>query len=321
MILVTGCAGFIGFHTSLKLLKKKYKLVGVDSLNKYYDQNLKKDRLKILLKYKNFKFIKGDLSSKTFVNKVFLKNKISYVVHLAAQAGVRYSLKKPENYLRNNIIAFFNIIEQSQKNNIKHLLYASSSSVYGNQKKSPLREDFNTDQPIQFYAATKKSNEVIANAFSALYKLKTTGLRFFTVYGPWGRPDMSLFIFTKKILEGKTIDIFNYGNHKRDFTYVDDIANAIEKLIFKKGNNLCNIFNIGNTKQVNLMDAVNQIEILLKTKAKKNFLPLQKGDIFDTKSSVQKLKKFISYKPKIDFNKGVKKFIEWYKKYYRVGNN
>ena len=228
--LVTGVAGFIGFSLALSLLKKKYKIIGIDNLNNYYDINLKKSRLKILKKFKNFEFIKIDLKQYKDLNKIFIKKKINIVYHLAAQAGVRYSIEAPRAYINSNIIGFFNVLELCKTHRIKHLIYASSSSVYGANKNFPFSESDNCTHPIQLYAATKLSNESMAHSYSALYKLPTSGVRFFTVYGPWGRPDQALFLFTKNILENKKINLFNYGNHTRDFTYIDDVIEGLIKI-------------------------------------------------------------------------------------------
>tara|TARA_B100000686_G_C16751930_1_gene953066 strand:+ start:1080 stop:2054 length:975 start_codon:yes stop_codon:yes gene_type:complete len=318
-ILITGVAGFIGFHLAKKLLKTTANVIGIDNLNNYYDVRLKKSRLNQLKKIdnkKNFKFIKIDISDKKQINKLN-KLKFDYIVHLAAQAGVRHSLKKPEDYVKNNLIGFFNILELSKIKKIKHLLFASTSSVYGDENRKCL-ENFECNTPLQFYAATKKSNEVMAHSYSSIYKIPTTGLRFFTVYGPWGRPDMALFIFVKNILNRKKINVFNYGNHKRDFTYVDDIAESIKKLIKKKSNKKTpfEIFNIGNSQPIKLRSFIKEIEINLKTKSKIKYLPLQKGDIPNTNSNSKKLFKKINFKPKTNYKRGIKNFISWYLNYY-----
>ena len=332
-ILVTGVAGFIGYHVALKLLKKKFSVIGIDNLNNYYDVNLKKDRIKNLKKYnKKFTFKKIDLKNFTSLNKVFKKNKIQKVVHLAAQAGVRYSLKNPRSYIENNIVFFFNIIELSKLYRIKNFVYASSSSVYGANKNLPFNETKIADHPIQLYAASKRSNELIAHAYSALYYLPTVGLRFFTAYGPWGRPDQALFIFTKNILENKKINLFNYGNHSRDFTYVDDIAEAIFKATIRisksnmKWNDKnpepsssifpFNIYNIGANKRVDLKYYVKILEKYLNKKAKINYKPLQKGDVVHVASSIKKIKSDLKYKPKVSVEEGVKNFVDWFKEYY-----
>jgi len=257
-ILITGSSGFIGFHLTKLLLEKNYNVLGIDNHNSYYDKKLKIDRNKILLKYKNFKFFKVNIKKKNIIKKIFKKNKISCVVNLAAQAGVRYSLENPQSYIDNNILGFFNILESVKENKIKKFIYASTSSIYGLQKKFPIKENFNTNDPIQLYAATKKSNEVIANSYGHLYGINNIGLRFFTVYGPWGRPDMALFKFTKNIIDGKKINLFNRGKHIRDFTYVDDIVEAILKIIrSKKKKKISEIYNIGSKNKVTLLKYVN----------------------------------------------------------------
>ena len=333
-ILVTGAAGFIGFHTSLKLLKLKKKVIGLDNLNNYYDPNLKLSRLKILQKNKNFTFKKIDLRDEKKLKKIFQKNKIEKVLNLAAQAGVRYSLINPKSYIDTNLVGFFNLIDLSRKYKVKNFVYASTSSVYGFLTKMPFKEGSTTDHPIQLYAATKKSNELIAHSYSYIYKLPTTGLRFFTVYGPWGRPDMALFKFTKNILSNKKIEIFNYGDHSRDFTYIDDIVQGIIKSINKipksnKNFNFSNpklaessapftVYNIGNGKKVKLMKYISEIEKYLNKDAKKNYKQLQKGDIKDTHSNLNKIKKNLGYKSKTPVKKGVKNFLKWYLEYYKI---
>ena len=296
--LITGSAGFIGFHLSKKLLSEGFNVLGVDNLNNYYDQKIKQDRNNILKKYKNYRFNKIDIKDYKKLDRIFKKNSIHGVVNLAAQAGVRYSLKNPRSYIENNINGFFNILELSKKYRVKKFIYASTSSIYGLQKKFPLKENFNTDNPIQLYAATKKSNELMATSYSHLYKMDTIGLRFFTVYGPWGRPDMALFKFTKNIIKGKPIEVFNKGKHERDFTYVDDIVNGIFNIINNKKSRFgAKIFNIGNGKKIKLLKYIQLIEKNLDRKSKKKFLPLQKGDVIpDTKSCGGK-------------------FIEWYVSY------
>ena len=334
-ILITGAAGFIGFHTALSLIKKKKKIIGIDNLNNYYNIRLKKNRLKILNKYKNnFKFFKIDLSENKKLRKIIRENKIDKVINLAAQAGVRYSLNNPRDYLNSNIIGFFNLIEACKDYRVKRLIFASTSSVYGNNIEIPFKEIHTADHPIQFYAATKRSNELIAHAYSSLYKIETVGLRFFTVYGPWGRPDMALFKFVKNIIKKKKIEIYNFGNHLRDFTYIDDIVDGIfivtfSKKIFTKkfrlntnltpDRGICKfkIFNIGSGKQTNLRKYIKIIEKELKIKAIKKYLPLQKGDIQETLSNIKNLKK-LGYNPKIDPENGIKKFVKWYKEYYKI---
>ena len=319
-ILVTGSSGFIGFHLCLKLLQKGYKVFGLDNLNNYYDINLKKDRNKILKKKQNFKFYKVDLKSKEKLRILFKQNKFDCVVNLAAQAGVRYSLINPKSYIDNNIYGFFNLIECIREFKVKKFLYASTSSVYGLQKKFPIKENFDTSHPIQLYAATKKANEVIANSYNYLYGVETIGLRFFTVYGPWGRPDMALFKFTKNIIKKKKIEVFNFGKHYRDFTYVEDITEALFKIIKKrnKKTSKTKILNIGNGKKISLIKYIETIEKFLKIKSNKKYLSLQKGDVIQTHCDNSYLKKEYSFKPKKDVNYGIKKFLEWFIDYYRI---
>ena len=331
-ILVTGCVGFIGFHVSNKLILKGHNVVGLDSINNYYGTKIKYDRLKILkLNKKKFIFKKGNMSDSRFVKNVFKKYKFDVVINLAAQAGVRYSIENPKAYLESNLVGFFNILDCSKQFKIKHLIYASTSSVYGNNSKLPFKESRHADHPIQFYAATKRSNELMAHSYSSLYKLRTTGLRFFTVYGPWGRPDMALFIFTKNILEGKKINLFNYGNHIRDFTYIDDIVEPILRLVNKAPRSIIKnkkkdpsessapfkIYNIGNNDPKKLMDFVKAIESKLQKKAKINFMPLQKGDVYETYADTSKLFKATRYRSKIDINVGIGNFVDWFRKYYK----
>ena len=318
-ILITGCSGFIGFHLSNFLLKKKIKVHGIDNLNNYYDTNLKKDRLKILKQHKNFFFYKFDLINKSKLNKTLKNNKIQIIIHLAAQAGVRYSIDNPQTYFKNNLEVFFNILEVSKLNKIKHLIFASTSSVYGENSNFPLNENEDTSKPLSFYAATKKSNEVLAYSYSSIFKLPCTALRFFTVYGPYGRPDMALFKFTKNILENKKIELYNNGNHKRDFTYVDDIVQGIDSIIKKPNKNKIpfNVFNIGKGNSRKLKDYLTLIEKKIGKKAKIKKLPLQKGDIIKTHSDIKLLKKSTGYKPQIEIEEGITNFIEWFIKYYK----
>ena len=331
--LVTGAAGFIGFSLSKQLLLNGNEVFGIDSVDNYYDINLKKARIFQLKKFKKkFKFKKLDISNKISLYKIFRSQKFDRVINLAAQAGVRYSIINPESYLKNNIIGFFNIIENCKKFRIKHLLFASTSSVYGLQTKNPFKVEDSCNHPIQFYAATKKSNEMMAHSYSHLYNLPMTGLRFFTVYGPWGRPDMALHKFTKNILEKKEVQIFNYGKHIRDFTYIDDIVDniiAISKKIPKKNLKFNSkkpqnhqssapfrILNIGNSKPEKLMDFVNEIEKNLGLKAKIRFKKLQKGDIEATTSDMKHTYKLTGIKKKTSIKVGVKKFIDWFLEYY-----
>jgi UDP-glucuronate 4-epimerase len=322
-ILITGCAGFIGFNLSNKLLKNNAnKIIGVDNINSYYDKKLKIARMKILNKNSNFSFEKCSLENFKDLKKKIKKYKIDIVVNLAAQAGVRYSLEKPESYTRSNLVGFANILEicREKKSN---LIFASTSSVYGDTNDFPIKEGFNTNKPIQYYAATKKSNEVMAYSYSQLFDIKTIGLRFFTVYGPWGRPDMALFKFTKNIILNKEIEVFNKGKHFRDFTYIDDIVSGIIKSIKhikknKDNKNYFDIFNLGRGKSVSLKQFIDCIEKVLKKKAKKKYLPKQKGDIYKTHCDIKKSKKILGYNPTTNFRIGVKNFINWYRKYYSL---
>ena len=319
-ILITGAAGFIGYHLSKKILNKNTKVIGIDNINNYYDINLKKNRIKELKKNKKFLFYKIDIYEYKKLNDIVKKNKIKYIIHLAAQAGVRYSIKNPRTYFKSNLEGFFNVLEISRHNNIKHLIYASTSSVYGDSKKFPLSEINRTDQPLSFYAATKKSNEVMAHSYSYIYKLPCTGVRFFTVYGPFGRPDMALFKFTKNILNNQPIELYNKGNHFRDFTYIDDIVDGIYSLIKKQSKKSIpyEIFNIGNGTPKKLLDYLKHIENNLNKISKTKKLPLQVGDIIKTHSNINKLKKYSGYKPKTNIKIGISRFIEWYKDYYRT---
>ena len=332
-ILVTGSAGFIGFSVCLKLLESGFNIVGIDNHNNYYDQKLKLGRLKILKKFSNYVHYRFDICDKSRLKKVFKYNNFDKVIHLAAQAGVRYSIEKPEAYINSNILGFFNILENCRYTKINHLVYASTSSIYGANTKIPFSESSSANHPLSLYAATKKSNELMAHSYSHLFKLPTSGLRFFTVYGPWGRPDMALFKFTKLILEGKKINVFNYGKHVRDFTYIDDIVSGILKVLKNppKGNKKWNsnkpdpansidpwcVYNIGNNKPINLMHYIKVIEQTLSKKAKINFLPLQKGDVPSTRANISLLSKKFKFKPKVSINIGIKKFIDWYIGFYR----
>ena len=319
-ILITGVAGFIGFHLCNKLLKRKnIKLFGIDNLNSYYDVRLKKNRLRILKEYsKDFIFYKIDLRNQKKLNENFRKNKYDIVINLAAQAGVRYSITHPREYIDSNIIGFYNLLEVSTKYKVKHFMFASTSSVYGDNKKMPLKENFNTNKPLSLYAATKSSNEALAHANSNIHKIPTTGLRFFTVYGPYGRPDMSLFKFTKNIINEVPIELFNKGNHVRDFTYVDDVVTAVSKLIFKYPNGKIpfDVFNIASSRPRRLKLFLSTIEKFLEKKSIQKKLGLQPGDIYKTHASIDKLKKATNFKPQNDIIDGINKFIKWYKSYY-----
>ena len=334
-IFVTGSSGFIGFHLSKKLLEKGHTVHGFDSMNKYYDVKIKKARLKILKKYKKFFFTKNKLENKKILNHTILKFKPTIIIHLAAQAGVRYSIENPKAYMDSNIIGTYNIIELSKKINIKHLLIASSSSVYGANKKLPFTEVDKTETQLSIYASTKKSTESIAHSYSNIWKIPITMLRFFTVYGPWGRPDMALFKFTKGIINKKKIDIYNNGKMYRDFTYIDDIVNGITGLINKppnlnqlgkiKNDSLSpvapfRIINIGNTKKVFLLDFINELEKQLGKKAKRNYMSMQMGDVKITVSNTKLIRKITNYNPKTNYKTGIKKFLEWYLFYYKINN-
>ncbi len=322
-ILVTGCAGFIGYHLCKSLNSKEYQVIGIDNLNDYYDVSLKISRLKNINNQANFKFYKIDIKDRNQLNELFLKNQFDLVVNLAAQAGVRYSLTNPFTYIDNNITGFLNILEQLKNSNKTKLIYASSSSIYGLNKKTPFSESDFVDYPISVYAATKKTNELFAHSYSSLYDIKTTGLRFFTVYGEWGRPDMAAFIFTKNIIEGKPINLFNNGNLKRDFTYVADIIRGIRGIMKKELSNTngaeekkYRIFNIGNNSPVELIRFVNIIEDELKLKAKIELSPMQVGDVYETYADISSLNDYIGYTPQTTIETGLHKFICWYKEYY-----
>ena len=330
-ILITGSSGFIGFHLSKLFLSKGHKVYGIDSMNSYYNVKLKRKRLNILKKYENFSFTKINIENEKKLNIIFKKFRPKVVVHLAAQAGVRYSIRKPRVYLGSNINGSFNIIEASHKTNVKHLIMASSSSVYGANKKIPFKETDKTETQLSIYAATKKANESMAHSYSNIWNIPITMLRFFTVYGPWGRPDMALFKFTKGVLENKKIDIYNYGKMYRDFTYIDDIVKGIQLLINKapklnqnrkyRNDSLSpvapfRILNIGNTKKVYLLNFIKQIELILGKKALRNYMPLQQGDVKQTLSDTKLLKEITGYNPRTSYKTGIKKFIDWYKKYY-----
>jgi len=322
-ILVTGCSGFIGFHLCKHLIKnKKYFVFGIDNMNSYYDVTLKNDRLRKLNKlgklYKNFKFKKLDITNKKKLQIFFQINKFDCAINLAAQAGVRHSIEFPETYLQNNVNGFFNILESSRKSKIKHLIFASTSSVYGANKKYPFVETDRTDNPESFYAATKKTNEIMAYTYSSIYNLPVTGLRFFTVYGDYGRPDMALFKFTKLISISKKIPLFNKGNHVRDFTHVDDVVLSIEKLIFKPSRKKIpfDIFNIASSRPISLKTYVSLIEYNLGLKAKINNLPFQQGDVFKTYGDNKKLKKKVGFSPKTSIDNGISSFVKWYQDYF-----
>ena len=331
-IFITGSSGFIGFHLSKKLLDSGHSVHGFDSMNNYYDVKLKKARYEILKRYKKFSFTKNNLENQKVLSNTILKFKPKIIIHLAAQAGVRYSIEKPRVYLDSNITGTYNIIELAKKVNVKHLLIASSSSVYGANKKLPFKEIDKTETKLSIYAATKKSTESIAHSYSNIWKVPITMLRFFTVYGPWGRPDMALFKFTKGIIDNKKIDIYNKGKMYRDFTYIDDIVNGIKALINKapnskqlnkfKNDSLSSVapfrvLNIGNTRKVFLLDFIDALEKELGKKAIRNYMPMQKGDVKMTLSDTTLLKKLTGYNPKTNFRLGIKNFLKWYLSYYK----
>ncbi|MCW5910436.1 MAG: NAD-dependent epimerase [Cyclobacteriaceae bacterium] len=333
-ILVTGAAGFIGFHLSKRLLESGYLVIGLDNLNDYYDVTLKESRLSILKELPGFSFHKINLEDKDRIDSLFSTGKFDFVVNLAAQAGVRYSLQNPYAYLNSNLTGFLNILEACRNYPVKHLVYASSSSVYGANRKMPFSVHDNVDHPLALYAVSKKANELMAHSYSNLYNIPTTGLRFFTVYGPYGRPDMALFLFTKAILEGRPIDVFNNGEMLRDFTYVDDIVEGIVRLIpnIPKGNPDWNgvkpdpatsfapyrIYNIGNNKPVQLLHFIEVLEQKLGKTAVKNFLPLQDGDVPATYADVDDLIRDVGFKPGTSIETGISNFVDWYKIYYKI---
>ena len=332
-IIVTGSAGFIGSAVCIKLLKRGDNIIGIDNHNDYYDPKIKESRLERLLKYSNYQHFKADLSDKKKLDDIFKSCNPQKVVNLAAQAGVRYSIENPLAYINSNIVGFANILENCREYKIEHLVYASTSSVYGANTKMPFSEHDGANHPLSVYAASKKSNELMAHSYSFLFKIPTTGLRFFTVYGPWGRPDMALFKFTKSILEEKPIDLFNNGKHTRDFTYIDDIVEGVIKTLDNPASSNVDwnsnqpdpanskapwqIYNIGNSRPVQLMDYVDALEKALGKKAKLNFLPLQLGDVPDTFANVNNLKEKFNYKPSTPVVDGVSNFVKWYKDYYQ----
>jgi UDP-glucuronate 4-epimerase len=333
-VLVTGAAGFIGFHLINRLLKEGIKVIGLDNINDYYDVNLKNSRLNILNAQGNFLFEKASLEDKDAVDNVFSKYSPNIVINLAAQAGVRYSLENPHAYIESNVVGFTNILEGCRHNKVEQLIYASSSSVYGANTSLPFSVHDNVDHPISLYAATKKANELMAHTYSHLYGIPTTGLRFFTVYGPWGRPDMALFLFTKSIINGEPIKVFNNGNMMRDFTYVDDIVESIFRLTLRSpepniewdgkkpdpGTSYApyKVYNIGNNNPVKLMDFINAIESKLGIDAKKEFLPLQAGDVPQTYADVEDLYNDIYFRPQTSIKDGIGKFVDWYLDYYKI---
>jgi UDP-glucuronate 4-epimerase len=333
-LLLTGAAGFIGFHTSCLLLERGDEVVGLDNLNDYYDVSLKRARLEMLKQHSNFRFVQLDLADRQGMPELFAREKFTRVINLAAQAGVRYSLTNPLAYIDSNVVGFANILEGCRHNGVEHLVYASTSSVYGANTKMPFSVHQSVDHPLSFYAATKKANELMAHTYAHLYRLPVTGLRFFTVYGPWGRPDMALFLFTKNILAGKPIDVFNHGHHRRDFTYVADIAQGIVRAMDRvatpnpqwngdapdsaTSNAPYRLYNIGNNEPVELAHYIEVLEQCLGKKAEKNLLPLQLGDVPDTYADVEDLVRDVGYRPATSVEEGVRKFVEWYRSYYRV---
>lgn len=314
-ILVTGSAGFIGFHTAKRLLENGHIVIGADNFNDYYDPNLKESRNAILEGFEGYKIYRGDLSDESLVEKIFTENKIDQICHLAAQAGVRYSLENPRVYIKSNINAFLNILEAVRNYNIKDLVYASSSSVYGSNQKVPFSVNDSVDNPISLYAATKKADELMAYTYSHLFKINTTGLRFFTVIGPYGRPDMAPILFASAISKGEEIKVFNFGKMKRDFTYIDDIVDGI--LLALEKTNGYQIFNLGNNKPVELEYFISCIEKETGKSAKKKYMELQPGDVLETFADIEHTKEVLGWEPKISTEEAIKCFVEWYKEYYK----
>jgi UDP-glucuronate 4-epimerase len=331
-LLVTGAAGFIGFHCAQRLLERGDEVIGLDNLNAYYDPTLKSARLETLTRHPAFRFVKADVADREAMERLFREYKFQRVVHLAAQAGVRYSIINPHVYVQSNISGFLHVIEGCRHHGVEHLVYASTSSVYGANTRMPFSEQQNVDHPLTLYAATKKANELMAHSYSSLYGLPTTGLRFFTVYGPWGRPDMALFLFTKNILAGAPIDVFNDGQHQRDFTYIDDIVQGVLAAVDQvaaadprwdstapdpaTSSAPYRIYNIGNQKPVALLRYIEVLERCLGKRARKNLLPMQPGDLPDTWADVTALARDVGYRPRTDLEAGVKQFVEWYLGYY-----
>ena len=316
-ILVTGSSGFIGFHTCLLLLQNKHYVIGIDNLNDYYDLNLKKSRLRILKKFNNFKFLKKDIENKNIVKK-FKANEIDVIINLAAQAGVRHSLKDPYSYINSNVLGHINMLELAKKVRAKKFIYASSSSVYGSNKTLPFSIKQRVDNPVSIYAASKKSGELISESYAHLFGIQCIGLRFFTVYGPWGRPDMATFIFTKKIFEGKEIEVFNNGKMKRDFTFINDIIDGIMGAVKLNKKFEHRIYNLGNNNPEDLSNFINLIEDTIGIKAKKRLLPIQPGDVRETFAEISESTKDLNFKPKVNIKEGIPKFVEWYKSYYKI---
>ena len=321
-ILVTGTAGFIGFHLCKRLLEDKHQILGIDNINNYYDVKLKKNRLKILLGKKNFKFKKIDISDTNFVKKIYpIAKNFRIIIHLAAQAGVRYSITHPYKYIESNVKAQISILELAKKiKSFEHLIYASSSSVYGSNKKTPFSIDDRVDNPISLYGASKRSGELITKSYSKMFNINCTGLRFFSVYGPWGRPDMAAYIFTKNIFQNKTLDLFNFGRMERDFTFIDDIINGITPLIKikKRKDNIHKIYNLGNNKPQKLLKMISLLEMLCQRKAKINKKRMQPGDVRHTYANIKESKKDLRFKPKTNLKEGLEKFVAWYKNYHNI---
>lgn len=338
-VLVTGAAGFIGYHLSKRLLEEGFQVIGVDNLNSYYDVNLKKSRLEILEKSEGFTFVRLDISELKGLEGLFQNREVDLVVNLAAQAGVRYSLEDPHTYVESNVVGFVNLLECCRLYNVKHLLFASSSSVYGANRQMPFSVRHNVDHPVSLYAATKKSNELMAHVYAHLYQLPCTGLRFFTVYGPWGRPDMAYFLFTKAILEGRPIKVFNHGRMKRDFTYIDDIVEGVIRVMERPpmpnllwdrdikspdpGSSWAGyrIYNIGNNRPVELIKFIETIESILGIKAKKEFCDMQPGDVTATYADIDDLMEDVGFRPEVELETGIERFVSWYRTYYKVGIN
>lgn len=333
-ILVTGAAGFIGFHLALQLLKDGNSVVGLDNVNDYYDVQLKRDRLERLRAFREFQLLQLDLEDRAGMETVFRQNGFSVVVHLAAQAGVRYSLSNPHSYVDSNLVGFLNILEGCRHSKVKHLVFASSSSVYGANTAMPFSVHQNVDHPVSLYAATKKANELMAHTYAHLYELPCTGLRFFTVYGPWGRPDMALFLFTRAMIEGRPIQVFNHGKMRRDFTYIDDIIEGVVRIMGvppqpdktwrgeapDPGTSYApyRVYNIGNNHPVELMEFIGVIEECLGIEAKKEYLPMQSGDVPATYADIEDLARDFGFRPKTGIKEGIGRFIAWYREYYRV---
>jgi len=315
-ILVTGSAGFIGFHLSRKLLDMGESVVGIDNLNSYYDVTLKRARLDILQPYENFTFYQEDIQNLPALRDIFREHRVGIICNLAAQAGVRYSLKDPFSYQKSNLEGFLNLLEVAREYGVRNFVYASSSSVYGSNKKVPFSVEDRVDTPVSLYAATKKANELMAHAYNHLYQIPCTGLRYFTVYGPWGRPDMALFLFTKAILTNEPINVYNYGRMKRDFTYIDDIVDGTMAAL--KRPVPFDVFNLGNSDTVDLLDFIAIVEEELGQTAEKNMMPLQPGDVAETSADIEKSRELLGFDPKTSLRKGIRKFLSWYREYYKV---